>query len=308
MSTRRRTVQLLLPVYLGLICGVSAGAASAPVILAHRLFARLLGAVAAPAVFVVVYVFTAGGLARLTLGSIVAGKFARDLGHFIYGPRRLYAICWTAIYYCPPVYHAVLAVPALKHLTFRLFGYRGSTEFTTYPDTWLRDLPLLDIGEGAYLSNRATVSPNMCLQNGKILIAPVTIGAGAVVGHGTLVAPGVTIGKRTEIGVGGAIGIGVKIGDRVRVGHVVQFDHGAVIGSGCDIGSRAYIGRNTVIREDLVVPPGAVIPAKLDLRTQEEVAAVLAAGAWSDRGSTASAQAMIMVTADAARPLAQIAG
>ncbi len=308
MSARRRTVQLLLPVYLGLICGVSAGAASAPVLLAHRLFVRLLGAVAAPAVFVVIYVFTAGGLARLTLGSIMAGKFARDLGHFIYGPRRLYAICWTAIYYCSPVYHAVLAVPALKHITFRLFGYRGSTAFTTYPDTWLRDLPLLDIGEGAYLSNRATISPNMCLQNGKILIAPVTIGAGAMVGHGTLVAPGVTVGAQSEIGVAGKIGIGVKIGANARIGHSVTLDHGSVIGSRCDIGTRAYIGRNTVIREELVVPPGAVIPAKLTLRTQEEIAAVLAAGVWSNCDSAALGPAGSMMPADAARALAQFAG
>ena len=32
---------------------------------------------------------------------------------------------------------------------FRIFGYRGSMDFTIYPDTWIRDLPLLDFGEGA---------------------------------------------------------------------------------------------------------------------------------------------------------------
>lgn len=303
MSARRRTIQILLPLYIALIGGLSVGAAATPVLLAHTLYARLLGAIAAPVIFVLVYVFSAGGLARLTIGSIAAGRFPRDLAHPVYGPRRLYAICWTAIYYCSPVYHAVLAVPALKHLIFRLFGYRGITAFTTYPDTWLRDLPLLDIGEGAYLSNRATISPNMCLLNGKILIAPITVGAGAMVGHGTLVAPGVTIGKQAEIGVAGAIGIGVRIGDRVRVGHAVQFDHGAVIGSGCDIGSRAYIGRNTVIRDGLFVPAGAVIPARLELHTQAEVAAVVAAGVWNDHGSIMAASVSTTAIADASREL-----
>ncbi len=308
MSARRRTIQYLLPVYLGLICGASVGAASAPVLLAHRLLARLLGAAAAPAIFVVVYVLTASGLARLTLRSIVAGKFARDLGHVIYGPRRLYAICWTAICYCSPVYHAVLAVPALKHLTFRLFGYRGSTTFTTYPDTWLRDLPLLDVGEGAYLSNRATISPNMCLQNGKILIAPVTIGAGAMVGHGTLVAPGVMMGAKSEIGVAGKVGIGVRIGEHARIGHSVTLDHKSVIGSRCEIGTRAYIGRNTVVGDGLFIPPGAVIPAKLELRTQADVAAALTSGGFTERDSAAAAPLSATMMADSARVLAHATG
>jgi hypothetical protein len=49
---------------------------------------------------------------------------------------------------------------------FRLFGYRGSMKFTVYPDTWIRDLPLLMFGEGAYVSNRATLRTNIVLSNG----------------------------------------------------------------------------------------------------------------------------------------------
>jgi acetyltransferase-like isoleucine patch superfamily enzyme len=264
-------IQFLLLLYLVLIAGISIGAAVLPFMLLHGLFVRLLGLVVAPEIFVLAYVLTAGILAHFTVHSIVAGKFRRDLAHPVYGPRRLYAICWTAIYYCSPVYHAVLAVPALKRLAFRLFGYRGSTAFTTYPDTWLRDLPLLDVGEGAYLSNRATISPNMCLRDGTTVVAPVKIGAGALIGHGTLVSPGVTIGTNSEIGGGGAVGFGVKVGDRTLIGHIVQLDHGATIGSYCDIGSRVCIGRNTVVYDGISVPPYTVIPAGQVLRTQADV-------------------------------------
>jgi hypothetical protein len=69
----------------------------------------------------------------------------------------MYGLCWTSLYYCKPVYHFCLCVPWLKALVFRLFGYRGDLNFTVYPDTWIRDLPLLDFGKGAYISNRATL-------------------------------------------------------------------------------------------------------------------------------------------------------
>jgi acetyltransferase-like isoleucine patch superfamily enzyme len=213
-------------------------------------------------------------LSRLTLRAIVTGKFPRDLGHDVYGPRRLYSLCWTAIYYCAPVYHAVLAVPALKRATLRLFGYRGSLDFQTYPDTWLRDLPLLTIGKGAYLSNKATISPNMCLRNGKIVILPVSIGAGTMIGHLTMIAPGVQIGRDSEVGVGVAVGLSARIGSRTLIDHVVTVDHSACIGDDCVIGTRSYIGRKAVVNDGLRLPPASVVPARAILVTQADVDAL----------------------------------
>lgn len=272
---RRRAVQFLISIYIVLIGGSAIVAALAPIMIAHNAILRSLLAGAAPMVFTITYVLTAGALSRLSLEAMVPGRFPRDLQHPVYGPRRLYGVCWTAIYYFPLLYHAVLAVPVLKRLTFRLFGYRGSLDFATYPDTWLRDLPLVSVGAGSYLSNKATISPNMCLTNGKILVAPVSIGAHTMIGHGTLIAPGVSIGDGSEIGVSGDIGVGVRIGDHSCVGHVVSLDHGAVIGSHCEIGSRAYIGQKTIIHDGVRVPPGSVIPGKLILRTQADVTSLL---------------------------------
>jgi hypothetical protein len=50
-------------------------------------------------------------------------------------------------------------------LAFRLLGHRGSLDFKVDPDTWIRDLPLRDLGPGAYVSNRATLGTNMVLSN-----------------------------------------------------------------------------------------------------------------------------------------------
>lgn len=273
---RSVVVRTLVPIYLVVITSVPLAIAIGMIALAPGSLWRLGAVIAALPVYVLAYVLVAGALSRLTLRAIVPGKFPRDIGHEVYGPRRLYALCWTAIYYCPPLYHVVLALPALKRLTFRLFGYRGDMNFQAYPDTWLRDLPLLSVGKGAYLSNKATVSPNMCLRNGTILILPVSVGERSMVGHLTMLAPGVTVGDDSEIGVGGAIGVNVRIGSRTLVEHSVTLDHGSVIGDGCTVATRAYIGRKAVVHDGVRVPAGLVVPAKAVLTSQQDVEALVA--------------------------------
>jgi hypothetical protein len=102
--------------------------------------------------------------------AIVPGKFPRDTGHFVYGPRRLYGLLWTLLYYSGPLYWLILTVKPLKSLVLRAFGYTGSLNFVVYPDTWIRDLPFLRIRDGAYLSNKATIGTNICLPDGTIVV------------------------------------------------------------------------------------------------------------------------------------------
>jgi acetyltransferase-like isoleucine patch superfamily enzyme len=273
-------IRALVPVYLGIIVGVPLVIAIAPILAAQSPGWRVAGLLVAAPIYCAAYVSVAGLLSRFTLRSIIAGKYPRDVRHGIYGPRRLWALCWTAIYYCAPIYHAVLAVPPLKRTAFRLFGYRGSLNFQTYPDTWIRDLPLLSIGEGAYLSNKATISPNMCLRNGKIIVLPVTIGAGTMIGHLTMIAPGVEIGTDSEVGVGAAVGVNARIGSRTLVDHEVVIDHDVVVGDRCVIGTRAYIGRKAVVGDGVRIPPGAIVPARCVLATQLEVEALTTDVSW----------------------------
>jgi carbonic anhydrase/acetyltransferase-like protein (isoleucine patch superfamily) len=276
-GTRRRAfiVRLLIPLYLAMIFGLATASAALPIAGARSLPWRIGAIVVAPFVFSIVMLIVAGCLSRLTRSSIVEGRYPRSLGHRIYGPRRLYAVCWTCLYYCSPVYHLMLAVPVLRHLTWRLFGYRGNLDFTIYPDTWIRDLPLVEIGEGAYVSNKATLSPNMCLKDGTIVIRPVVVGPRTLIGHLTMIAPGVTLGPDVEIGVGAGIGLRVQIGAGSIVGPCVVLDHGVRVGQNCIIGVRAYVGHGAVLADGIRIPEGAVIPPRSRLGTQRDVDLVL---------------------------------
>jgi hypothetical protein len=122
----------------------------------------------APLVYTLCFVLTAGALSLPFQSGIIAGKFPRDLRHPVYRKRRFYGLCWTSVYYFKPLYFLCLTIPWLKWATFRLFGYRGQMDFTIYPDTWIRDLPLLELGRGAYIANRATLGTNIPLSNGKV--------------------------------------------------------------------------------------------------------------------------------------------
>jgi NDP-sugar pyrophosphorylase family protein len=270
-TLRRRIVRALVPSYLVMITGIPLVAVTIPILVAGTVMARSALMVLAPIEFTLLYALTCGLLSLITRRALVPGKFRRDLGDKIYGPRRLYSLCWTSLYYCSPVYHAVLSVPALKWITFRLFGYRGSLDVVLYPDTWIRDLPLLDIAPEAYLSNRATIGTNICLQSGDLLVAPIAIGRGSMVGHLSMLAPGVVIGKSVEVSVGVGVGIKSRIGDRSKIGPCCVIEHGVMIGADCDIGASSYIGSKVTIADGIYVPPGSVVPRRVSLRSMEDV-------------------------------------
>jgi len=240
---------------------------------------NIIALVPAPAVGLLLYVAVAGILSIPHQRAIVAGKFRRDVGTSLYFHRRLFGLCWTMVYYCSPAYHAALAFAATRKMLFRLFGYRGETSFTIYPDTWIRDLPLLSFGENAYISNRATLGTNIVLNNGKILVGPVTVAANSVVGHLAAVGPGTEIGSKSEIGVGAILGVGVRVGSSVTIGGAARIDHMAIIGDRTFVGQCAFIGRNSVIGSGLRVPAGTFIPVGTRLQTQQDIDALAASTA-----------------------------
>jgi acetyltransferase-like isoleucine patch superfamily enzyme len=269
---RAAFVRFLVAVYLGVIAGVPAVTVGLLLSLSPSGVVRPLLWVATIPVGALTFAFTCALLSWPTRGAIVAGRFPRDLGHAVYGPRRLYALCWTSLCYCGPIYHAVLAIPFLKWAIFRLFGYRGSLNVQIYPDTWIRDLPLLDIEDGAYLSNKATIGTNMCLASGDVLVERIRIGSGAMVGHLVMLGPGCRIAENAEIGVGAAVGSHVLIGRQARVGGRSMIHHGARIGAGAQIGVGAYVGVRVTIGDGVIIPPGVVIPDRARIRTQDELA------------------------------------
>ena len=202
----------------------------------------LAALIVAPFGYAVLFAVTAGALSLPFRKAIVKGKLPRDVRHPVYRGRRLYGTCWTALFYFKPVYFLVLTLPWLKWMTFRLFGYKGQMDFTVYPDTWIRDLPLLDFGKGVYVANRATLGTNMPLKNGRILVDGIRLGEGALISHLTMLAAGVQIGKGSEIGPGCAVGVRVKVGDHTTVLGTSQLNHASKIGDNVYLGANCYVG------------------------------------------------------------------
>jgi carbonic anhydrase/acetyltransferase-like protein (isoleucine patch superfamily)/acyl carrier protein len=256
----RPLFHLLSTTYLVLIYGL-------PLVLAALILERLwsseakwLALVLAPFFCAVVMTAVSGLLSLPHQKAIVAGTFPRDLNCRIYFHRRLYGTCWTTLYYCKPAYFLILAIAPLRKCAFRLFGYRGCLDFTIYPDTWIRDLPLLNFGEGAYIANRATLGSNICLQSGEILVGPISIGARSVVGHLGVIGLGSTMAADSELGVGVAAGIHVSIGRNTKIGAISGLNAGSNIGNDCAIGAMSYVGFGTRVLDGAQLP-GASISA-----------------------------------------------
>jgi carbonic anhydrase/acetyltransferase-like protein (isoleucine patch superfamily) len=250
----------LVPVYHLAIPGCAFVAAAAPVMLAPTTAAMLAALFVAPALFAVAYVTVAGLLSLPHQRSIVPGKFPRSLSHPVYLDRRLYGLCLTAVYYCTPVYAAVLYVDPFRRYFFRLFGYRGDLDFTIHPDTWIRDLPLVRFGKGTYVANQATVGTNIVTDQGRsIWVDRIEVGAGSVIGSHTLVAPGTVIGSGVEIGINSICGLKARIRDGATLGPQCAVGHGAVIGENASLGRRAEVDSRMRVEAGTSVPPFARI-------------------------------------------------
>jgi len=255
---RRWLVQVCVPLFTMLIYGLPVLVVTLPT---RKLDGGWLAAwlMLAPITFSLVFVLVAGLLSWPYQHLVVEGRFPRDLGTRLYAGRRLYGLCWTAVYYCKPVYFICLTISPLKTLMFRLFGYRGSMDFTVYPDTWIRDLPLLDFGPGTYVANRATLGTNLVMQNGDIVVGAIRTGENCMVGHLTMVAAGTRLGKHVNLGSGCGVGVNVDLQDNVVVGDVSVINHFAVVGAGATIGSRSYVGHRCRIPAGASIEPVARI-------------------------------------------------
>jgi carbonic anhydrase/acetyltransferase-like protein (isoleucine patch superfamily) len=268
-------VSILIPLFLCILAAFPVCVAGFPILVASSLSARLVALAFAPVLGSLAFVGLSVLLSFPFQAAIIRGKFPRDLTHVVYGPRRLYALCWCAVFYCTPIYYAFMSVPSLRKFLYRGFGYRGENDINIAPDAWIRDLPLLNFGSGAYVANKATIGTNICLAGGEILVDAVTLGNDSIVGHLTMVAPGCKIGSHVEVGVGSGIGIRASIGTRTRVGPTTTVNHGAQIGSAVDIGTMSYIGVKARIADGIRLPSGSNIPEGAEIKSQEEVASYL---------------------------------
>jgi len=264
-------VAFLVPFFIFLMASIPMGLAISPIIILDSTWMKIVAASLSPVIFVLSFTSIAGVLSLPFSPYIVSGKFPRDITDKVYGPRRMYGLCWGAVFYFTPVYYAFMSVPSLRTFMLRLFGYRGAKDIALAPDAWIRDLPLLKFEKGIYVANKATIGTNICLADGNIMVGAVTLKEKALVGHLSMVAPGTVIGKNSEVGVGSGIGIRVQIGDEVRVGPTTTLNHGCKIGNKANIGTKSYIGIRAIIGDGITLPPGSNIPDGAVIKTQSDV-------------------------------------
>lgn len=229
-----------------------------------------LGYLILPVLFASLFVLTGSLFAQVGKFGIIAGKFPRTPDHPIYALRRVYGTAWTQIFYFKPLLSAILAVPTLKRILLRLYGYQGDLDFVVYPDTWIRDLPMLKIGRGSYLANRSSVGSNFCLSDGSILVGPVIFGENTMLGHFASHGPDLITGKNVEIGSCSTLGFRVRIKDNVSISPRVGIHHAVEIGEGTKIGGAAAIGVGVKIGPNINIRQGASIPQGAVILTQED--------------------------------------
>jgi UDP-3-O-[3-hydroxymyristoyl] glucosamine N-acyltransferase len=127
------------------------------------------------------------------------------------------------------------------------------------------------VGEGAYLSNKATIGTNLALKDGRIMVEGITLGKRAMIGHLTMVAAGTVVGDDGEISHGTACGARVELGRGACAKPDCGIDHKSRIGDEAEIGTRSYVGLAAVIGPGVKVPPGANLPQRAKIRTQEDM-------------------------------------
>lgn len=188
------------------------------------------------------------------VSAIVPGKVVRKPENEVYQKRLKYTHELRVFVYNPVFMNIILATPDLKELFFRTFGYMGNLEFTMYPNAWIRDLPLLEIGKKCYLADGILLGTNRVSIDQKILrVDHIKIGDHTIFDQHCAIGPGSTIGNDCIMGFQSQISAKCTIGNNVRLGEVVT------IGSMSEIGDDVMIGQGSFISDFVTIEAGAEI-------------------------------------------------
>ena len=158
--------------------------------------------------------------------------------------------------------NAIFLNAELKARFFRLFGYQGNLEFTIYPDCWIRDLTLLDIGRNVYLGDGICLGTNrISPDQSKITVGPITIGADSIFDQRCALGPGTRVGRGCQFGFDAVVSTRCKIGDEVQLSDRVSVSHCVKIGDGVTISTGAIVGQFAQIEAGCTIADFAMIPA-----------------------------------------------
>jgi UDP-3-O-[3-hydroxymyristoyl] glucosamine N-acyltransferase len=196
------------------------------------------------------------------VSNIKAGKFVRDSKDPDYNDRLVYTKVLRTFLYNPAVLNIVFGEQKLKEKFFSAFGYTGKVNFTIYPKCWLRDLPLLNIGDNVYLGDNILLGTNQVSPDQKsIIVGEIQIGDNCIFNQGCTVGGKTNIGKDCIIGFESAIGFGNAIGENTKIGERVTVGHCNKIGSNVSIGYMCKIGRFCIIEDGVEIEEMVNIPS-----------------------------------------------
>jgi acetyltransferase-like isoleucine patch superfamily enzyme len=199
---------------------------------------------------------------QAVVANMKPGNFKRIKMSKDYNDRLVYTKAFRKFIYNPAVMNEILSDAKLKEKFFRTFGYKGSLDFTIYPNCWLRDLPMLDIGRGTYLADGILLGTNQVSTDQTVLrVGKITIGERCVFDQDCKVGYNSNIGDDCIIGIQTAIGLKCRMGNNIKIGEATTIRHGVRIGNDVVIGSETQIGNFVVIEDGVEVPEFSRIPS-----------------------------------------------
>ena len=205
------------------------------------------------------------------VANIKAGTFDRTAENKDYQDRLIYTKAFRKFIYNPAILNEILSCPTLKQTFFRTFGYQGALDFTIYPNCWLRDLPLLDIGSKTYLADGILLGTNQVSIDQKILkVGTIKIGERCVFDQDCKLGYNSKIGNDCIIGIQTSIGLRCRMGNNVKLGEATTIRHGVTIGNDVTIGSETQIGNFCIIEDGVELPEFSRIPS-FSLVTKEGI-------------------------------------
>ncbi len=194
---------------------------------------------------------------------IKPGKFKRGPDDPIYVHRGYYTRMLKSFLTDYKLMNAILTDKKLQTRFFRVFGYEGEVDFTLYPQCWIRDLPLLQIGKMSYLGDGIVLGTNkVSIDQKTVKVGRITIGDHTIIDQDCMLGYSTHIGHHTAIGVRSCIGVKTHIGNNCRIAEIVNIGHCCNIGNDVSIGQVSAIGNFTTIADGTKIPAFSRIPPK----------------------------------------------
>ncbi|EAY25154.1 LbetaH domain-containing protein [Microscilla marina] len=195
------------------------------------------------------------------VAGIKTGRFKRDVNQVTYQYRVTYTQHLRNYMYDPARLNVIFSDASLQHLFFRTFGYQGNTRFTIYPNAWLRDLPLLDIGENVYFGDGILLGTNQISENQQFIkVGRIRIGKNTIFDQHCSVGLDTQIGQDVQVRFKSSIGLKCTLGNSITVGECSIVGHRAQLGDRVRLGLNTKLGNFVRVDDDVVIGDFQIIP------------------------------------------------